>query len=457
MIRKIDHRKKKMTDKPEFIFQYFDKDPDFMRLKMMIILFLFGTNFVCPLPAQEKQILNLDELIAEALQNNPQLQAAKNNAAASRATIRQAASWEAPEIGMEFRQTPVKSFPNPVKNGMETDYYLQQMIPFPGKLAAMSAAAKSGAAMAEQEYHALRNIIIRRLKTVYYEIYLVQHKIKINAENQDLMKKFVGIAIRQYEVGMALQPDVLRAQTELSLLVNEGVTLQREEKVAESMLNALLNRPIDQPLGEVDEIMITVPNWEYQQLSAIALETRPEIKAMKLAIRMNEAEIKAAKREYWPDLMGRIVYMDMADADDFWSLMLGMNIPITFWSGDKYTGKVEQNKFRLNKAEADIKETVNMVSFELREALVKVETNHNLLSLYEGALIPQAEQTLQSTLAAYQTGKTMFLMLIDAYRMLNMVRLDYYMAEMNYMNSLAALEQAVGLEIDEIGQRIDAH
>jgi cobalt-zinc-cadmium efflux system outer membrane protein len=96
----------------------------------------------------------------------------------------------------------------------------------------------------------------------------------------------------------------------------------------------------------------------------------------------------------------------------------------------------------------------NATLFEVQDALVKVQTNQNLVLLTKNTTIPQAEQTLQSTIAAYQTGKTEFLMVIDAYRTLLKTRLDYYMTVMNVMASQAELEQAVGLDLGEIAKRI---
>jgi outer membrane protein, heavy metal efflux system len=68
-------------------------------------------------------------------------------------------------------------------------------------------------------------------------------------------------------------------------------------------------------------------------------------------------------------------------------------------------------------------------------------------------LIPQAEQTLQSTTSAYQTGNMDFFSLIDAYRMLLMAKLNFHMSAMKYMESQAELEQAVGISMDEIVRR----
>jgi outer membrane protein TolC len=89
----------------------------------------------------------------------------------------------------------------------------------------------------------------------------------------------------------------------------------------------------------------------------------------------------------------------------------------------------------------------NMVLYELHSALVKLQASYDALKLFKNTSIPQAEQTLQSTLSYYQTGKTEFLMVIDAYRMLLMAKLDYQMSLMNYLTAKADLERAVGMDL----------
>lgn len=404
---------------------------------------------------QTGRILSLDTLIAEALQNNPQLQAARYQTSAARRKVEGATSWEPPQMGVEFYQTPIASFPNPVKNGMETDYFIQQMFPFPGKLSSMGKAAEDNASMLNEGYRALERKTIRELKSAYYDLYLAQRKIEINAENQDLMRKFVDIATKQYEVGMGKQPDILRAQTELSTLINSGLNLQREKTVVESMINTILSRPPNAPIGYIPEIEANVPHWTFDQLRPLALEDRPEVRAMNYNIEMKKAELAASRREYFPDLMARVTYKDMAmTGEDFWAVMVGISIPIAPWAGGKVSSAVEENELNVKKAEEEYAAMKNMTLFEVQEALVKVQTNQNIVLLYRNTTIPQAEQTLESTLSAYQTGKTEFLMLIDAYRMLLMARLEYSMAIMNFMASQAQLEQAVGLDIREIERRI---
>jgi outer membrane protein, heavy metal efflux system len=430
---------------------------EYQQMLKFITILAIAFTLIDPaaLLSQESQPLNLDDLVAEALQNNPQLRSAGNQAAAARTKVDQVTSWDAPQIGVEFYQTPIQSFPNPLKNGMETDYFIQQMIPFPGKLSAMGKAAENNAGMIDQGHKALERRIIRDLKYAYFELFHVQREIQVNAENQELMKKFTEITRKQYEVGMGQQADILRAQTELSTLINQGVSLLKEKKVMESMINTTLSRPANAPLGYVPEVEYAPPQWTFEQLRPLALESRPELKGMNFNIDMNKAELSGSKREYYPDIMARVMYKNMTDTkDDFWSAMVGINIPLAFWSSGKYTAKVEENELNVRKAEDDLASMRNMVSFEVQEALVKVQSNYNLVLLYKNTTILQAEQTLQATLSAYQTGKTEFLMVIDAYRMQLMATLDYHMAVTSYMASQAQLEQAVGLNIAQISERV---
>ena len=416
----------------------------------LIVLIVFNST-----NAQNNNSL-LDSLITEALQNNPQLKASRFKYLSDEKKIKQVTSWEAPQIGIEFFQIPTSSFPNPLKNNMEMDYYIQQMIPFPGKLNAMGLSAANNAKMREEQFSSLKNKIIRELKTAYYELYYVQKKIKINKDNQELLKQFIEIAKKQYEVGMGKQPDIIRAQTELSSLINDEINLYKEKRDVETMLNTILNRPPYQSFNEIEKIYEEVPEYIYQQLLSVVLSIRPELKEMNYNIEMYKSELKASKLEFYPDIMARVMYKNMIDTkNDFWSAMVGVNIPLSLWSKDKYYGKVEENELNIKAAEEQYNSMKNMISYEVQNAIVKLGTNKNLYELNKNTIVPQAEQTLQSTLAAYKTGKTEFLMLIDAYRMLFMAKLDFYMSEMNLMQAIAQLEQAVGLPLNKIKESLE--
>src|SRR3989304_9847868 len=81
-----------------------------LRLIPLFVLLTLNGN------AQTQDYVYIDSLVAEVLQNNPELKAARNITNAAKTKIDQVSTWEPPEVGVEFFQTPIQSFPNPFKD-----------------------------------------------------------------------------------------------------------------------------------------------------------------------------------------------------------------------------------------------------------------------------------------------------------------------------------------------------
>ena len=430
-----------------------------MRLAAFALIWCLPLSAVAQAPAApahaRDESMSLRDLVDEALRNNPQLRASREQVAAARARIRQATAWEPPQVAVEFFQTPISSFPNPIKGGLETDYSLQQRFPFPGKLSAAGASAEALAQATQDGYRAMERAIVARVKSAYYQLYLAQRRLDINRENQDLLRQLVRSAARRYEVGMGSQPDVLKAQTELSTLLNDALVLEQEKRLAEAALDTTLARPVTGAFGRVPEQGLDHPPYTLQQLEPILLETRPEIQASRATVESAKAEVALARRQYYPDLMVKLTYKDMTGTGkDYWATMAGIEIPIAPWSAGRYGGRVEEAQVGVSRAEADLDGVRLQAMLEVEAALVGVRTNRERALLFRDTLVPQAHQTLQAATAAYQANRTDFLNLLDSYRVLLQRRLDSYHAVAAYLGSLAELERAVGLPLEEIAQKM---
>ena len=397
----------------------------------------------------------LNGLIDVAIKNNPGLKAAGNKIDAAKASERFAKSLDPPQIAVEFYQAPVSSFPNPFKDQMEYDYSIQQMFPFPGKLGAMAAAEQKRTEMFSADRQTQEQAVVRNVKALYFDLYLKNRQMEINHETRALVREFVDIARKQYELGMGKQSDILRAQTELSTLVNDSIVLVQQRKSMEGMLNALCNRPVTTDIGFIPEIDPAMPDFDLSALLAVAEKNRPELKSMQSGVEMQQAERSAAGKEYLPDFMVRGMYKQMTSAPDDWSLMLGATVPIAPWSLGKNSAGTARGDANIKMAQGDLDNMKNMIASEVNDALLKVESSKERLRLSKETAIPQAQQTLISAMAAYKTGKEEFLMLIDIQRMLAMSKLDYHMAVMNLLDSQSQLERAVGLNIEEMGKSIE--
>lgn len=405
----------------------------------------------------------LEDMVAEALKENRSIKAAVHRVEALHSTPSHSWYLNPPEVAVEFFKAPIQSFPNPIKDQMEMDYSLQQSFPFPGKISSRINVEHKHAQMGEAELEGLKRKVILEVKTRYYGLYLLDRRMEFNREDQTLMNRFVDIARRQYEVGMGRHAEILRAQTELTRLKTDSITLVQSRRAMEGMLNALLNRKIDRPVRVAQSLSPAQVDWDLDPVLTVLKEHHPELQVMRSTVEMREAERTLAKKEYLPDFMVRGVYKDMlqtspgihpGDLDDFWSIMVGMNIPLAFWSAPKYKAGVRQSKASLNQAKQEYSNSENMAYARAQEALLKARSNSELARISKSTLLPQAQQALESILAAYQSGRGEFMMLLDAYRMRLMARENSEMAFMQHLVSQAELEEAIGLDLDEIKQKI---
>jgi outer membrane protein TolC len=84
------------------------------------------------------------------------------------------------------------------------------------------------------------------------------------------------------------------------------------------------------------------------------------------------------------------------------------------------------------------------MEFSVRDQVVRLETLQNQVDLFENVLILQAEETLRSTEAAYETGQLGVLDLLDSERFLLDVRLINARYYSDYLIALTHLERAIG-------------
>jgi outer membrane protein TolC len=389
---------------------------------------------------------SVEAFVNEVLQSNPKLQAYKTRIQSSEARVPQATAWEDPQAAVEYYATPITSA-NPFRDGMETDYSLQQAIPLFGQKSLMGDVARANVRMTEQSAASIERSLIAEAKRSYAMLYSTQRRLDVNEENQRLLRQIIESARAKYSVGLTSQGDVLKVQVELAKLQNDRATLQQELTATEAMMNALRSKPSNTPIGQVASKLPTEFKGKLEELFDRSLTDRPEVRAMKFEIEMNNAEVAVAKRMRFPEFMLRGMYKQMKEGTDQWAAMVGINIPLAPWGIGKYSGKIEESELNVRSSEQSLLDMQNMVRAEVSDTYAKVQSRWQQIDRYQQTILPQAEQALQSTLAAYQTDKADFLSLLDTYRLVQMFKMEYYMAVGEYYSGLAALERAVGSDL----------
>lgn len=403
------------------------------------------------LAQQSDSVLVLSNLIKEALKNNPDLKSAESSWKSDLAKVPQAGALPDPQLSFNLMNLPVNSFDFNQEPMTSKQVALMQMFPFPGKQGLREDIAREGASVSEARRDELRNQLIRNVKMTYYNLFFVDQAIKITQKNTETLEEFIKIAETKYSVGKGIQQDVLRAQVELSKMMDKQIKLEQQRDDLEAQLNTLLNRPAVGTLGKTEELQFTDFAYDYQRMKEMADENRPLLKAWQAMVNQSERKVKLARRDYWPDFSLGVAYSQRETLQngmggvDFFSGMFSMKIPLYFWR--KQNKNVEENQLAQMSSQEKYNEVSNQIYSELDRVLSDIQKNKRLVELFKTGILPQASQSLKSAIAGYQTDKVDFLTLLNNQINLFNFEQDYYRVLSDYYIGIARLEAATGVEL----------
>lgn len=410
------------------------------------IVLITVTIFINSGSAFPSEPLSLNSLLEEALRNNPQIQAAKYRYEAARARVRLLRTLADPRF--EYEYDKITADMDAVMNGktgpMRT-FAISQEFPFPTKLFLRKQSAQKEANSYEQEYKETERKVVKSLKEAYFQLFLNDKKIRLTQENLNLLSQFIEIANKKYAVNKASQQDSLKAQVEYSKLSNQLVLLEQEKKIAQSMLNSLLNRPPEFLIDSLEEKSDAGLDLNEQEILKLAKESRPELKSFKEMVRKTEIDYALAKQEYLPDFMFKYKREEKNGKAGSWAGMLGVNIPLWFW--EKQDSFVKEAQANLGVVRAEYLAQENMVLFEARSSYARFEAAKTLTKTYETGVLPQAEAALETARRGYETDALSFLDLLDSQRSLREFQMEYFESLANLEIALADLERSVGIDI----------
>ena len=343
----------------------------------------------------------------------PRIMAAR--AAAQAAAERVGPARRPPDPELQFalmnREIPGFGLSDPL--GMN-QIQLTQMIPIAGKVGLAAdverARAAAAAAQADDALWAERS----RAAMAFYELYTADHSIRIMQESQRLLRDLVRTTETMYAVGDAGQADVLRAQVELARMAEELIRMEAMRSSAAGRLNAIVDNPVDRPVPPPME-----PGWEGElpptdSLLAMAL-ARPMLLAGAATVSAAGAGERLAGREIWPDLEVGLQYgwRPMEDGTEHMvSVMLGLRLPI--WAGSRQGSMRREATAMREMATADLQTMEAETRGRVSELVAAVGRARRLRTLYRRTVLPQAEATFSSALAAYRVGGVDFMTLLDA-------------------------------------------
>lgn len=388
------------------------------------------------------ETLYLEVLVREALERNPDITVMARAFDAMKAKVPQAKAWPEPEVEIDSMGTTFPFVGGDGAMGSESTVRVRQEVMWPGKLSLMGKMAGAEARAEWWAYEAMRREVVAEVKQAYVDYWFLTKSHDVTSKNKVLMERIAKIAEARYAVGRGMQTDVLKAQLEVSMMLEKLAMLEQRRDAARARLNTLVYRDPDSYLGEPVEVRPAPFDYTIDGLKEIALANSPILERQKQRIEKEEYGVRLAEKGFYPDLEVAYTFQNVPGMPDMHGVMVGVKLPVYFWQKQRPAvaeasalAAAERKRYESNTA---------TLYFKIKDQYLMLQTAERLMKLYEAALVPQAVMTLESSIATYETGATDFLMLLDALVTLRTYELGYYEQVAAREKAIAMLEPLVG-------------
>ena len=388
---------------------------------------------------------NLDALVREAVTNNPGVIAERARWHAQTKVPIQAATLPDPQVSLQHFTV---GSPQPFSGYETSDFYytgfgVSQDIPGPGKLRLQKSEAEKDAEYARHRYEAAEREVEERVREIYFELFYHAKTLVILDRNQDELHQIQQIAETRYRVGEGLQQDLIKAQLQTTEILKEHAMHHQEEDQEQLALKQILGRDPDSRNIEIGDVQPTHLQLDSSQLAQLAASGSPELAADRAMEARSSEALKLAHQGYWPDFtVGYMFEKTGPGFRDYYMLNLGAKIPLYFWR--KQTPAIEQAALEAEAAREQTRATRLQVSTAAESSLVALRTAERIMSIYRDGLIPQAETSQASAMAAYRVGKVDFQTLLSSVLDLQNLRQEYYRSLADHEIAIAKIQQVIG-------------
>lgn len=390
---------------------------------------------------------HVEQLVAYAVANNPEIVAARSKSASRMARIPQARALDDPYFSTTIFLNEIETAAGP----QDAVVSISQKFPWFGKRWLRGHAAYHDAQAAYAELANVELTVVEQVKLAYFDLYFIDEAIRVNRLLEPKLKDVIQIARTKYETDEAKAglESVLQAEVALHKL---EITLAELEQ-ARLMALARLAQAVHLPNGLGMDIQTQFDGAprppSVDRLVAMLEQCNPQLEARQQEIQRDSTHVQLARKNYFPDFNVGFNWIDIgsqglsrsANGEDAYSMMVGMNVPI--YRG-KLNAAMRESRANVSQSSSRYDATWDQLRAEVESLHAAAIEHDRVLAILNTNILRKAEQTLELSLEAYRVDRIGFQQLIDNYEDLLRFRISYHMRRAQREQAISQLERAVG-------------
>jgi multidrug efflux system outer membrane protein len=300
----------------------------------------------------------------------------------------------------------------------------------------------------EADLEFVRQTAVADVATSYFSIRLYDTQIGIYQRSLELYRRQLELTETKFKAGLALQTDVLQAQTQVNSATAQVLEVQRSRAREEHAIATLLGlAPSDFAL-ETKELPLQIPVVP-AGVPASLLNQRPDVANAERRLAAANAQIGVAQAEFYPSfsLTGSAGfessrYQNLTDwSNRVWSIGPGLSLPI--FQGGRLRGTLEERRASYRELVANYRSAVLTAYRDVEDELSDLHLLAQKADVLN-ATVQSAREYSRLTELQYRQGISSYLQVIDANQTLLNNELSAAQAQNQRLSATVLLIKALG-------------
>jgi cobalt-zinc-cadmium efflux system outer membrane protein len=347
--------------------------------------------------------LSLEELVVEALDQNPELNFYRAEMSIAHGGRKSAGAWANPEVSAELgHKRSTDSAGDLAGEGAVWAVSVNQTFEYPGRIALRKAIANRDLQLAQLGFEQFKFALAARVRLLGYNLFIAQEKSRAAEEVAGRFQALTDVLVQRDPAGITplLETRIIEANT---------ITLQRQASAASfAAQTALLelNQLRGQPSGTA--LHIREAHLDFSKAPTLeVLLAAARTNAFELRIRQAELEqqgfkVSLAQNERFPSVTAGPFISQEKAADKETIIGLGVSIPLPLWN--RNTGNIETAKAREQQAQTSLLLTQRDVERRVTESALALQVKFDEISQWRADSVQQFREAAELADRHYRLG-----------------------------------------------------
>ena len=421
--------------------------------RLLVLVALLSATFSNSQALQaEEKVVNLQEVMAAAKEQNGELKALREERGVGEAGRIRAALHANPVLDLEAETGAFagSSSENLISIGVSQEFLTG------GKRGKRLAVADSELLAYERRLEDTERLLLLEVKLGFYDLLLAQGRADLAQKFHELNRRLLLITRERLDAGDIAELDMNLAKVETARSAAAKIEAERDLLPAGLRLLSLMGAPASLTLKPADAPKPLPVSDDLAELKALALRKRPDLQAMQSEVAKGEAELVLAEAERLPNLTAGVALIREStrtsvggfdEKDTEYLVGLKLSIPIPLFDRNK-AGLMEA---RSRKSGSQMRQfhARRQIEREVEVARAQWAASDAFLKLYAEEIIPQLTENLDLIRQAYVYGEIGMPAVIEEQKKFLEVNQCRLSALHQRQTALAKLEAAVGIELTE--------